>query len=306
MALTVLYQAVIMLLLIIVGIICAKINMISEKTCKELSSLLLSVVNPIMILLAYQKEFKKELLENLVITLGLSFLSVFIAMAVAYLVIRKNEKNEAEIERFSLIYSNCAFMGMPLINAMYGYDGVFYLTAFLTVFNLLVWSHGVIIMSGQKDFKSIIKVFYSPTFIAIFVGLITFAFKITFPSLLSDTLEYIANLNTPLAMLVAGATIARSGLLSGLKKPKIYLIAFLKLLVIPCISAFVLSFFPVDSTVKFVVVIATAAPSATMCTLFSLKYNKNSSYASEIFAVTTFLSTLTLPLMAKLTNLLCL
>lgn len=299
MASTVLYQAVIMLILIIMGILCAKFNVVSEKTCRDLSRLLLSIVNPVMIFLAYQKEFKKELVENLLITLGLSFLSLFAAAAAAYIFIRKRKGNEADIERFSIIYSNCAFMGMPLIKAMLGYDGIFYLTAFLTAFNLLVWSHGVIIMSGKRDFHSVIKIFYSPTMIAIFLGLITFVFQIRLPAIITDTMQYIADLNTPLAMIAAGGSVARSGLIKGLKNPRLYGVTLLKLIAVPLAVVFLLSFINVDETVRMTIVIAAAAPSATMCTLFAIQYDRNSNYASEIFALTTFLSTITLPLTAK-------
>ena len=62
----------------------------------------------------------------------------------------KKEGKDTAIERFSSVYSNCGFMGIPLVNAMFGSEGVFYLTAFITVFNILAWTHGIIIISGEK------------------------------------------------------------------------------------------------------------------------------------------------------------
>lgn len=218
MTLTVLNQSITMFLLIIVGVICAKINMLSEKTCKQLSKLLLQIVNPAMIFIAYNKKFETALLENLLFTLLFSALAMIAAVVTAYIFIRKKDGRETEIERFSVIYSNCGFMGIPLINAMYGYDGVFYLTAYLTAFNLCVWSHGVIMMSGKRDLKSVLKVFYSTTMIAIFLGLIRFVTQIELPEVVTSAITHIANMNTPLAMIVSGGTIARSGFFKGLKK----------------------------------------------------------------------------------------
>ena len=300
MTLTVLNQTITMFLLIIVGVICAKINMLSEKTCKQLSKLLLQIVNPAMIFIAYNKKFESALLENLLFTLLFSAIAMIAAVVTAYIFIRKKDGRETEIERFSVIYSNCGFMGIPLINAMYGYDGVFYLTAYLTAFNLCVWSHGVIMMSGKKDFKSVLKVFYSTTMIAIFLGLIRFVTQIELPEVLTNAITHIANMNTPLAMIVSGGTIARSGFFKGLKKWRVYYCSVIKLVAIPLFVLAIVAFVPINPVVKAVVVMASAAPSASRGTLFALQYDKNADYASEIFAISTILSIATMPLMTKI------
>ena len=127
-------QEVIMLLLIIVGILCFKGGIITASGRKDMSSLVLSVVNPIVILLAYQKEFEMRLLRGLVTSLVLSAIAFAVAILVSNLLIRQKDGRETDIERFSAIYSNCGFMGIPLVNALFGSEGVFYLTAFLTMF----------------------------------------------------------------------------------------------------------------------------------------------------------------------------
>ena len=314
MALVVLKQAFTMLILILAGAGCFKLKILSRQTVSEMSSLVLKVVNPVVILMAYQRENKPELVHNLGWTFLLTLISYALAYAVAYLGIR-NKKDEmapqtddsrpvgswrcgdAVIERFSSIYSNCGFMGIPLVMAMFGYEGVFYLTAFLTGFNALVWSHGVMTMSGERSLKSLVKVLTSPAIIAIVAGMVLFFLHITIPELLADTLEMVGNLNTPLAMLVAGATIAQTNLLGVLKKPRVFYVALLKLLVIPLLCIAVFHFLPVDQTVKMTVTAAAAAPSAAICTMMALTYKRNAAYASEIFGVTTLLSVATMPLM---------
>lgn len=297
MALVVLKQAFIMLILILVGAGCFKLKLLSKQTVTELSGLVLKVVNPIVILMAYQRENKPELVHNLLWTFVLAAISYAVACAVAYLGIRDKEGRETVIERFSSIYSNCGFMGIPLVMAMFGYEGVFYLTAFLTCFNAMVWSHGVMMMSGERSLKSLVKVLTSPAIIAIVVGMVLFFFNITIPSLLAETLEMIGNLNTPLAMIVAGATIAQTNLVKVLTKPRVFYVAALKLLVIPLLCIVIFRFLPLDQTVEMTVLAASAAPSAAICTMMSLTYDRNAAYASEIFGMTTLLSIATMPLM---------
>ncbi len=300
MAQVILQQALIMLLLIFVGAGCFLGKLLSKATVSEISKLVLTVINPVVILMAYQRELQAELVVNLGWTLLLSALSYAVAMLIAYLAIRPKEGRETVIERFSCIYSNCGFMGIPLVQAMFGYEGVFYLTAFLTLFNFLVWTHGVMQISGERDWHSILKVLRSPAIIAIFLGMLFFFTGIRLPALLSETCEMIGALNSPLAMFVAGATIAQTNLPAVLKKPRVFYVCLLKLLVIPTVVILLFQLFPLDSAMEMTVVAATAAPCAAICTMQCIRYEKNAAYASELFGVTTLLSMATMPLMMML------
>ena len=299
----ILNQTLIMLILIIVGIICKKTKIITDDGNKELSKLVLTVVNPIVILMAYQTDYKPQLVKNLLIAFGLSILSYIILIVAAYLLIPQKDGRETQIERFSAIYSNCGFMGIPLVNALFGSEGIFYLTAFLTVFNLVVWTHGIILISGERNLKNIVKVFYSPVIISIVLGIIMFFAQIRLPDIITDSLNFISNLNTPLAMIVSGVTIADTKILKLLKKPGIYYVSFLKLILLPLILLAVFSLFNVNEQVRITVLVAASAPAAAMCTLQCIRYEKNSLYASEIFAASTILSVVTLPVIVHIDNL---
>lgn len=299
----ILNQTLIMLILIIVGIICKKTKIITDDGNKELSKLVLTVVNPIVILMAYQTDYKPQLVKNLLIAFGLSILSYIILIVAAYLLIPQKDGRETQIERFSAIYSNCGFMGIPLVNALFGSEGIFYLTAFLTVFNLVVWTHGIILISGERNLKNIVKVFYSPVIISIVLGIIMFFAQIRLPDIITDSLNFISNLNTPLAMIVSGVTIADTKILKLLKKPGIYYVSFLKLILLPLILIAAFSLFNVNEQVRITVLVAASAPAAAMCTLQCIRYEKNSLYASEIFAASTILSVVTLPIIVHIDNL---
>ncbi len=300
MAETILRQTIIMLMLIFTGVICSKTKVISQETNRDLSKFVLQVVNPIVIFTSYQMEYREELVRNLLITFALSVFAFVIMIGAAYIFVRKKADREADIERFSTIYSNCGFMGIPLMHALFGDEGVFYLTAFITVFNLIVWTHGIILISGERDMKRVAKVFYSPTIIAIVLGIITFFAQIKIPSVPMAALDFIADMNTPMAMLVSGVTIAGTNVIKLVRKPRVYYISFLKLLAVPAILVAVMSFLSVDERVKMTVIVAASAPPAAMCTLQCIRYNRNSIYASEIFAAGTILSVATLPIVVKM------
>lgn len=303
MASTILNQTLIMLILIGIGVICAKTKLISEASNKDLSKFVLQVVNPVVIFMSYQKPYKAELAKNLLLTFVISVAAMAGLIILSYVFVRRKDKREFEIERFSSVYSNCGFMGIPLVSALFGDEGVFYLTAFITVFNLIVWTHGVILISGEKDFKQVVKVFYSPTIISIILGLITFFFEIRIPDTAASALGFIKDVNTPMAMIVSGVTMAGTNVPKLLKNYRVYYVCFLKLLVMPLILAVPLALVGVlDSKVGMTVLVAASAPPAAMCTLLSIRYGKNSIYASEIFTAGTILSVVTLPLVVKATE----
>ncbi|MBR1592320.1 MAG: AEC family transporter [Ruminococcus sp.] len=305
MSSVILNQTIIMLILMLAGVLCAKTGIISQQSNKDLSKFILQAVNPVVIFMSYQTDYKPELARNLLFTFTMSFVSMILSIIIITLIIREKNGRDTAIERFSSIYSNCGFMGIPLVNAMFGSEGVFCLTAYITVFNIFAWTHGIIIISGEKNLKQAVKVLYSPTMIAIFLGIIFFFAQIRLPEIPSKAMEFIASVNTPMAMIVSGVTMASTNISALIRKRSVYIICALKLIFIPfVISLLIILVFPqsIDTKAKFTVIIAASAPPAAMCTLQAVRYGKNSLYASEIFTAGTILSVITLPIITKLTE----
>ena len=304
----ILNQVVLMLILVIAGLICFMCKIISKDGSKQLSNLLMMVISPVVIFVSYQRDFDPAMLKGLLQAFGLSLVGFAVAIAVAYLFLRKTEKYDVVIERFSTIYSNCGFMGIPLVDAMFGSEGVFYLTAVITAFNLIVWTHGVYTFTGAGEkfsFKGLLNALKSPSIIAVPIGLICFLCNLRVPDVVYDALNYISGMNTPLAMIVAGVTVAQTDLKQVFVKGRIYYVSFLKLILAPMLIVLVYALFPgVPTIVTLSLALAMAAPAGAMGTMFAIRYDRSALYASEIFAATTILSALTLPLIVLAASLL--
>ncbi len=297
----VLNQVIIMALLILTGIICYKLNIINKESTKSLSSLVLMVVNPIVILVSYQVEFDKRLLNGILWSLGLSVVAIVAAIIISVILIR-NKGEKSVLERFAAIYSNCGFMGIPLVRGIYGSEGVLYITTFMAVFNIFVWTHGVYMMEGKVSRKMVLEAVKTPAIVATVLGFALFILRIHIPGLLLTTLEYLDSMNTPLAMIAAGATIVQTNIVKALKKPGLYYVSLIKLIIVPAVVIGMLSFLPVDNVVIGTVILASACPAAATGTLFAIRYKKDSFYAAELFAVTTLLSIITLPVIMTFTQ----
>ena len=295
----ILKQIVIMFIILLIGLWCSLKGLITKEGNKQLSKVALYIVNPLLIFMSYQSEYSSKLLKGLMWSFLLSGITFGVAIALSTLLISK-KRPEHSLERFSAVYSNCGFIGIPLIRGIYGDEGVLYLTAYITLFNILVWTHGYMTMKESRDFKSFIKAATSPSVIAVFVGLIFYLMQIRLPEILHTSLQYVSDMNTPLAMLIAGSAAAQTNVLKALKNKWLYMVCAYKLFLLPIVAFALVHFLPAPHMVKMVVLIASACPVATTGTMFAIQFDKNPERCSEFFAVSTLLSGLTLPLVTML------
>lgn len=300
MALNVFIQVAVMFIIMSIGILCYRKKMISENTGAELSKFLLMIVNPCVILSAFQIEYKPELASGLVISLILAIISNTLGVIIATLFIRKNpERKEYIVERFAVVFSNCGFMGIPLIQAVVGDIGVFYASTYVAVFNLFTWTYGVSIMKGKMSLKDIIKVLISAPIISIVVGIAIFLFSIKLPVIIAKPIEFISALNTPLAMIVTGIYLARTNIKNALKNVRIFIVSALRLLIVPAVMLVIFVFIDASNELFAALLIAnmiaTACPTASSTLMMSRMFERNAEYASMIITVSTLLSIITIP-----------
>lgn len=288
-----------MFVILFVGIIGYKTKIISESGNKTLSNVLLMIINPVVLFMAFQQDYTPQLLKNFIVSVFFAVIAHIVGIIISYIFIKKTAK-DFEIEKVACMYSNCGFIGIPIINALFGSEGVFYLAAYLAIFNLFLWTHGLVVTTGKFDIKTIISGLLSPCMIAIFLGAAFAYFRL--PEIISAPLNTIADMNTPTAMLIAGATMAQSDLLKAVKNYRIYIVAIAKLFIVPILTAAVLYLFRYDNMVTTITVIEMACPVAASGTMFALRYNRNAIYASELYVITTLLSAISLPMVIIITN----
>lgn len=289
-----------MFIILIIGLGCSMKGLITKEGNKQLSKVALYIVNPMLIFMSYQDcEYSSTLLKGLLWSFLLSGISFGVMILLSTLIISQ-KRPEHSLERFSVVYSNCGFIGMPLIRGIYGTEGVLYLTAYITLFNILVWTHGYMTMKESRDFKSFVKAATSPSVIAVFVGLLSYLTQKHLPDVLHTSLQYVSDMNTPLAMLIAGSATAQTNIIKALNNKALYMVSVYKLLALPLVAFLLVHFLPAPHMVKMVVLIASACPVATTGTMFAIQFDKNPERCSEFFAVTTLLSGITLPIVTML------
>ena len=297
MSLIVLKKIIEMFIILLVGVIIYKAKIINDVSTKHLSNVLLLLVSPLLIIQSYQIDFNRELLQGLIWAFAASFLT-FLFMIVASEFLCYGDRNRSPVEKIAVSYSNSGFIGIPLISGVLGDKGVFYMTAYITVFNLLLWTHGIILMGDNDGLKGAWKNFLSPAILSIVIGIILFLFQLRLPQFIENPLEMIASMNTPLGMIVAGANLAQGNILKSLKNKRLYYLSFIKLIVYPLAGLVVLWLLPLEFEVAFTVFIALACPAGASVIMFAQRYDRDAYYASEIIVITTLLSAVTIPLLS--------
>ncbi len=285
-----------MLFIMILAFICYRLKILNQEGNRNFSSLLLTVVNPCLIITVFQTDYDPYLVQGLLVSFATAAAAHIIAIVIAHFLVREKNNPDFAIDRFAAVYSNCGFIGIPLINSILGARGVFFLTAYMTVFNVLSWTHGLALLEGKFSLKKIKEGLLTPIVVCTFIGVILFFLQIRIPAPVLDSMKYIADMNTPLAMFIAGLSVAQADLKKIFSHIRIYWISLLKLFLVPLAVLVFLFLLPIDREVAYTTLIASACPTATTLTIMSIRYGRNYTYASEIFSFTTVLSVITIPL----------
>jgi len=293
-------QVMIVFVLLALGYVLSKSGMVKDSGLKQITDILLYVVTPCLLVNAYQKDFSKELISGLVIGFGFAIIIHLVGIVISTIIFRKEDSKRYRVSIFSSVYSNCGYMAIPLLSAALGSDGVFYGSAYLTVFTILYWTHGICVYRGdfkELSFKKIIK---NPGIIGVSVALIMFVSRIKLPYVLGEALGHLAGLNTPLAMIVMGSYLAKTDFKKALSSVGVYMVSALRLLVIPVICVFLARLLPIPEVVARALLISSACPVAAVGTLLAGKYDLDASYSAETVAVSTLLSIITIPIVLML------
>ncbi len=337
-ALNIVINVGILFLMMIPGILLKKCKLCSDGFGKGVSNLVLYIAQPALIFLAYLKAFDAEVLKNCLVVLVLSIVAHCIFL-LALLFYNKTTEDRRRMLRFATIFSNAAFMGIPLITAVLGAEYTIYASIYNITFNMFLWTLGVHICTANnvlddgtvlKSEASVKKALLHPVTIAAVLGIGCFLLTkyipiheyingdylrgeradIIYTNIIYKPLESISNLVAPLSMLVLGLRIADINFRGFFKDKHMYLFVLLRHFALPAIVLLAiwglkLAGVPVTKEIFKVVILMAAAPAASSATMFAEKYDCDAAYVSKIVALSTILSIVTMPILAMPIEFIC-
>lgn len=297
---TVLIQVLILLMLILIGYVLTKSKILTDKGVKSMTDMVLLLVTPCVIIKSFIREFDKGLLKSLLISFLIAILAHIAFIVLSRLLMRSDDKNSEKVLQFGIIFSNCGYMSIPLQQALLGDMGTFYGSSYIAIFNIFVWSYGILLISGDKKFLTPKKLIINPGIIGVTAGLLIFLLSIPIPKPISETVSYMASLNTPLPMIIIGFHLANSNLISGLKDIKCLYSMLLKLIIFPLLALGGIYLCGIRGVLLVSSVISVSAPTAAITTMFSAKYERNTPLSANMVSLSTIASLITMPLIVTL------
>lgn len=300
--LTVFIQIIIMFILIAIGFSLSKLKVWSEGTIKELTTFLLNIVSPALMIKAFVKPVTGEHLKNFgMVALATTIIYILSILMAKLLFALPKFKDSYDVPsyKFAATYSNCVFMGIPMIQAMLGMDGLFYAMPFITVNSIFLWSHGLEMFRNEKSSakKTAKHILLNPNIIAITIGFIMFITNTIsyIPGVIMMPIEYLSMLNTPLSMIVIGANFVV--ITEPIYKDKMsWLITLIRNVIYPLIFIGVLYLFPLNTDAKIAIMILSTAPIAGLIVMFNLINNRSTDFATRTLCLSTLTSAITMPL----------
>ena len=293
-AVTLFYQIVKMFIMMSAGYILYKNKTVNDDTTSRLSSILLMITTPCMIAGSFNKSFSAEKLQGLLVSFVLSFAIYLLNIVISHIMYGKNK----EVEKFSVAFSNAGFLGIPLVTGVLGAEAVFYLAPFIALFYVIGWTYGIVLMSGDKSTASFHKVATNPCVWAVMIGVVIFLLPVKPFTPVMEAVSTLGAMTTPLAMLILGAYMAKTNLLSLFTNLKVYQASIYRLILCPVIMIFLFKFVPASfSEVRMVLLIGGSAPVAVLTPIFAQMFNKGTDYGSQIVCLSTILCLFTMPAM---------
>ncbi|MFC0904266.1 AEC family transporter [Clostridium sp. MT-14] len=209
----------------------------------------------------------------------------------------KKKRNTLE---FAMMFSNCGFMGFPVAQSVFGKEGVVYAAVFNILFNIFVWTYGVMLFNNKKSLKGLKKSLKNPGIISSFIGLIIMIFSIKIPIILMDTINMVGGLTTPISMLIIGSLLSRSELRKIIKDKSLYYGSLIKLIILPGALYLISILCGENSIVIKTLILMQAMPAGAFTTIFAENFNKDKEYSAFIVSFSSLLSIITIPIIIKL------
>ncbi len=295
--LTVVGQVITLFLMMGVGFVFTKLKWFSAETSSQCTKLILYAVGTCIIITKLQIDATPDVVRTMVKAIIGMALTYVVMIPLCQLLFRKESADTRIVQRFGVIFANNSFMGLPLLAGVLGEDALLFGVISMLVFFAFQWTYGVLVYGGKLDVKSAIL---NPGIIAIVIGLLFFAVGFKIPAPIYNAMDFMGDLNTPLAMVVIGGQMARSDILAVIKKPKLYITAAIKLLFAPAITMVLLLPLNMDPLSYCACVILAACPTAGITAMFAQMFKRDESTAAQMITLSTLLSIITLPVFAVL------
>ena len=294
-----------LLLLMALGFFLNKLGIFSRESNRMLSDLIVKVTTPLLIISSVCETGGEDLNRlSILPVLGGAFILYLALIAAGELIARLPffPKTERDATACMLVFSNNSFMGIPVLESLYGSASIFYNSIINFPFFIFLFTYGAARISGGKQ-KFNIRSIFTPGVLSALAALVIFLSGIRLPALIVDTCGMVGGVTSPLSMMVLGSSIAMYPLGESLRDWQSYLFSAFRLLIVPGAALIVCRLIGIGDYYTGIVTLSCAMPVASMVLMLAEQNGLDTAQISRTTLVTTLLSVVTIPLFVALLSL---
>lgn len=285
-------------LMMTTGFIGGKTKVLGESVTEKLSVFVIKIVQPFLIVNSFLGlEFSVDNFKT-----GLLILLIGICMhagmaAIAFLLAKPiKPMDERKLSEYSMVFANIGFIGFPILEAIFGKIGLFYGAFYLVSFHLFLWTWGIAILArNRKDIKiTPRKIFINNGTVPIAIGLVLFLINIKYPAFITSFTSAIADIGTPVSIMITGANLARRSFKKMFTNWHVYYVCAMRLIAMPLAAIVIVKLLGLPEYLVIFSGVMAAMPCPAVVTMFGEMYKISPGYASELVGSSTLLSIATI------------
>jgi len=287
----------------LVGVYASKKNIITQEINKGLTDILIKIALPFMIVSSFIFTYDESIKANVLATFYLSLGAYAIMAAVSIILLLPVKNDKKTVLHFANVFVNTGYIGFPVLNSIYGYEGVIYGSIFNLFFVIFLWTYGILLYKGKLDKgylkKEIVNLLFNPSIIAVIIGIIIMLYNIEIKGAILSSIKSIGNITGPLSMFIIGVILSKIKITQHIKDWTVYYGIIIKLIIIPVIIYSISLLLKEMTIAVYAVIIMTAMPASAMTSILAESYNKEKEFAAIIVSATTLISLITVPILIK-------
>ena len=328
----VIQQMVIIFILIGIGILLYKRDMLSEMTARQMSGLIVNLTNPALLIGSALQDGPRMSLQELKTALVLDVAIYAMLILMSFLIpqiLRVSNKYHYAYQMLT-IFGNVGFIGIPLASVVLGTECLIFVSIYNLLFNFLFYTFGISLLQRAADRQAAgseedagenvaggtgctsaaqnerkeqpaalrWKKLVNAGTISATATIIIYLADLPAPVILTSALNYIGQTTTLFSMLVLGVSVAQMAFRDIFCHPKLYGFVLLRQILLPIGCVVLLRPFLQNQLLLHTTALMLAVPAGNLSLMLSKQLRIDTDTISQGIILTTLLGLVTIPIVS--------
>lgn len=288
-----------MLVLFLAGFLLRKAGVMSSQFRKSLTDFIINFILPCNIIKSFMISFDAGILVSCMAILLVSCATQALAFLLGKAFYGRTVDGRRQPLQYGIQVSNAGFLGSPIVEELYGAQGMLYASVYLIPQRIMMWSFGIACFSGSRGKGVLKKVLTHPCILAVAIGLVFLLTQLSLPVWLEKPLSMVSGCNTALSLLVVGGVLGELNP-KGLFNRQAVGYCLVRLLLIPLAVLLACVCLQLDPLVTQVAVVLAGMPAPLTTSMLASQYGKDEAFAVSLTFLSTVASMVTIPALSLL------